>query len=628
MTDSTSSQPLSSLVGDASGPLDWGQTWPLFKQLLEAVGSLHERGLVHGQLSTSLFEVGPDGLLSDQTISTLEQGAQARLGGQAPLATSPYSAPEFAGGDQLADPRVDVYALGVILYEMLTGRLPWTDDLSPETLLERKSGSKLPNPARYQKDIPAGVLKALRASTSGDPRARPGSAGVFRAVLGPSGLAVEEEQELSSLALDSEPDLLSTDERPKAERPERTPDSLSTQKTAVLSRQPRPQEPEAAPEAAPEADAAADDEDETDSTEAGLPGQTSHVETTLMTAAQREVVAELSRDPTGSDSPAPPVADETQELPSAVRAGDLPQLEDDTETDSPPPTIESSDATPRKKQRRKKKKKSRSGLLMGLVLGLGVVVIVVLLGGILTIRKLAQTPGPDPIIDALNPPAEPDTADNELPDNPETTNWNDFDKEPGVVEADGETTPSPEGVEEASTTPEPKTPAPSAKTPSRESDKSKQRTSTRSESSTPKPPKAPSSSTRVTPSKDSRTSATVDAKPPTKAPDGPRTAAKLARGITPKGARWGTPQMFSVHIPDVAEGAKFSVNLRIQCAGDGGKWRRYTMKRVSRTEWERRINFDMPDVGNCKYYFTAKPKDGGGTSTLGSKGKPFPLKVR
>jgi serine/threonine protein kinase len=114
---------------EAGQPWPVGQAAALVRKLALAVGELHQRGLVHRDLKPSNVMVRPDGepVLMDFGLArsfTAQSRQLTALG--ATVGTPAYMAPEQVRGDGKAiGPATDVYALGVILYEVLTGTLPF-----------------------------------------------------------------------------------------------------------------------------------------------------------------------------------------------------------------------------------------------------------------------------------------------------------------------------------------------------------------------------------------------------------------------------------------------------------------------------------------------------------------------
>jgi len=86
------------------------------------------------------------------------------------VGTAAYLAPEQARGEE-ATPAADVYALGVVLYQVLSGRLPWEGSTLAELATRRESESPLP-PTSYDPDVPETLSRAVLRSLESDPAAR------------------------------------------------------------------------------------------------------------------------------------------------------------------------------------------------------------------------------------------------------------------------------------------------------------------------------------------------------------------------------------------------------------------------------------------------------------------------
>ena len=102
----------------------------ILRSLLSALGMAHARGIVHRDVKREnvLFDAGDRPLLTDFGIATSRAGDNSRLtsAGTA-LGSSAYMAPEQARGVRV-DARADLYSLGVLAYELLTGQLPYRAD--------------------------------------------------------------------------------------------------------------------------------------------------------------------------------------------------------------------------------------------------------------------------------------------------------------------------------------------------------------------------------------------------------------------------------------------------------------------------------------------------------------------
>jgi len=101
-------------------------------------------------------------------------GEESILGEQAISGTPLYMAPEIFAG-RLADPRSDLYSLGVTLFEMLAGQLP-PSSRDPSTIAEFKRHGILPGIRAYAPYVPSEVAQFVRLLTAREPLRRPQTA--------------------------------------------------------------------------------------------------------------------------------------------------------------------------------------------------------------------------------------------------------------------------------------------------------------------------------------------------------------------------------------------------------------------------------------------------------------------
>ena len=149
-----------------AGPLDLDEIDRIFTQLAEALGYAHSHGVVHRDLKPANALVDSSGnlFLTDFGIAKLLESASPRLTQtDAIMGTPAYISPEQAQAGSV-DQRSDIYSLGIILYEMVTGRVPFVAD-TPLAVILKHLNEPLPLPSALKGDIPPAIeqviLKAL-----------------------------------------------------------------------------------------------------------------------------------------------------------------------------------------------------------------------------------------------------------------------------------------------------------------------------------------------------------------------------------------------------------------------------------------------------------------------------------
>jgi serine/threonine protein kinase len=156
-------------------------------QLADALAEAHARGVLHGDLrpenigmtskgSSKLLETGMAGWTRGGAARA--QVASASAGAPASTIAS-YMPPEQLAGGQL-DVRSDIFSLGVIVYEMLTGRVPFS---SPAAAGTTGANARLPAPTSGAADLPKELDATLGRALARDPAARQQSAVSFAAEL-------------------------------------------------------------------------------------------------------------------------------------------------------------------------------------------------------------------------------------------------------------------------------------------------------------------------------------------------------------------------------------------------------------------------------------------------------------
>jgi eukaryotic-like serine/threonine-protein kinase len=156
----------------AAGPLDPGRTMDVLGQAADGLAAAHAAGLVHRDIKPANLLVGPGGQVKITDFGIAYAAGSAPITRTGMLVGTPaYLAPERAAGSP-ATPASDLYSLGIVGYECLTGRAPFSG-IPLEVAAAHQHRALPPLPP----DVPARVAGLIGQLTAKDPRARPGSAG-------------------------------------------------------------------------------------------------------------------------------------------------------------------------------------------------------------------------------------------------------------------------------------------------------------------------------------------------------------------------------------------------------------------------------------------------------------------
>ncbi len=145
------------------------------RQTAEALGALHRRGFLHGDVKPSNLFVAPTGHVTLLDLSFARSFDEPGSAADRPvLGTVSYLAPEQVVSAMRSDQRSDIYSLGAMLYEMLTGRLPLVaNDIAELVRLQREQRPRALRALRP--DAPAPLANLVRQMLAKEPLRRPAS---------------------------------------------------------------------------------------------------------------------------------------------------------------------------------------------------------------------------------------------------------------------------------------------------------------------------------------------------------------------------------------------------------------------------------------------------------------------
>jgi serine/threonine protein kinase len=161
----------------AQGPLPLETIVHIVSRVAAALDEAHSKDIVHRDLKPGniLFDQHGEPFLADFGISKLSQGA-ATLTGNAIVGTPAYMSPEQGQGEQDIDGRSDIYSLGVIIYEMLTGRVPFEADTPMGQVLKHITETP-PSILEINKSVPPAVVDVVERAMAKRKFARYDTAG-------------------------------------------------------------------------------------------------------------------------------------------------------------------------------------------------------------------------------------------------------------------------------------------------------------------------------------------------------------------------------------------------------------------------------------------------------------------
>jgi serine/threonine protein kinase len=154
-------RPLSEMIENEVGPIPYERAWMIAKQILEAIQYAHAMNIVHRDIKPENIMVTEGdaikildfGIAKDQSTGKTKTGTG--------MGTIDYMAPEQFIDAKNVDYRADIYAIGMTLYEMLAGTLPWDPSDTEFGIMKKKEVGNLPPPTDFYPHIPERFTKTI-----------------------------------------------------------------------------------------------------------------------------------------------------------------------------------------------------------------------------------------------------------------------------------------------------------------------------------------------------------------------------------------------------------------------------------------------------------------------------------
>jgi beta-lactam-binding protein with PASTA domain len=164
---------------NAGGRMEASQAADVVRQTLVALQHAHGHGIVHRDLKPENILITRDGVvkLTDLGLARAYADGTATGTGQV-TGTVQYLSPEQIRGEP-ADPRSDLYSLGIVMFELLTGRLPFTGE-TPMSIAYKHLSDRVPSPSSLSPGIPRELDGFVASATDRDREMRPESAAEMR----------------------------------------------------------------------------------------------------------------------------------------------------------------------------------------------------------------------------------------------------------------------------------------------------------------------------------------------------------------------------------------------------------------------------------------------------------------
>ncbi|WP_403025374.1 Stk1 family PASTA domain-containing Ser/Thr kinase [Salinibacterium sp. GXW1014] len=170
------------------------QAFDIMEAVLSGLAAAHRSGIVHRDLKPENVLLADDGRIKISDFGLARAASAATATGNALLGTVAYLSPELVTRG-VADTRSDIYAIGIMLYEMLAGEQPFQGE-QPFHVAQQHANDTVPTPSTLNPRVPTELDELVLWATARDPEERPRDAGIMLSQL------LETQRTLSGLGSD------------------------------------------------------------------------------------------------------------------------------------------------------------------------------------------------------------------------------------------------------------------------------------------------------------------------------------------------------------------------------------------------------------------------------------------
>ena len=166
---------------DRNGAIPFDKTVSILSQILDALEHAHEKGVIHRDIKPQNIIMMKNGKVVVTDFGIAKMADSEATGDEKAMGTVYYISPEQAEGSSI-DERSDLYSLGVTLFEMLTGKLPFTGENALDIAM-KQINEEPPSPRDYLPTIPKGMEQIVLFALKKDPEERFQSASQMKIYL-------------------------------------------------------------------------------------------------------------------------------------------------------------------------------------------------------------------------------------------------------------------------------------------------------------------------------------------------------------------------------------------------------------------------------------------------------------